>query len=183
MAEAGAPSPITVSYYLQNRGALDAAGAVSIVDGAAHVAAHLDELNADPHVTTISLSGTGGNALTLTLAQALNDTHALAALAKPFSIAVVSSAGEALTASQIAQLSASGVTRAQGDRPICRSDGGAEAGARRGEAGRRTALRRLQRGSDALPAERPAGQRQLPWDRRSGLHVLYDHIWDGRETY
>ncbi len=44
---------------------------------------------------------------------ALNDTHALAALAKPLSIAVVSSAGdiEALTASQIARLSASGVTQ------------------------------------------------------------------------
>ena len=111
MAVAG--TSVTVAYYLRNQAALDAAGAVSIVDGAVHVAAHLDELNADPQVTSITLSGVGGNVLTLTLAQALNDTHALAALAKPFSIAVTSSAGaiEALTAGQFAQLSASGVTQ------------------------------------------------------------------------
>ena len=91
MAVAG--TPVTVAHYLRYQAALDAAGAVSIADGAVHVAAHLDELNADPQVTSILLSGAGGNVLTLTLAQALNDTHALAALAKPFSIAVTSSAG------------------------------------------------------------------------------------------
>ncbi len=46
MVLAGAPA--TVAYYLQNKAALDAAGAVSIVNGAAHIAAHLDERNADP---------------------------------------------------------------------------------------------------------------------------------------
>ena len=91
MAVAG--TPVTVAHYLRYQAALDAAGAVSIANGAVHVAAHLDELNADPQVTSILLSGAGGNVLTLTLAQALNDTHALAALAKPFSIAVTSSAG------------------------------------------------------------------------------------------
>ncbi len=111
MALAGAS--VTVDYYLNNKAALDAAGPVSIVDGAAHVAAHFDELNADPQVSSISLSGVGGDVLTLTLAQALNDVHALAVLVKPFSIAVTSSSGaiEALTAGQIAQLSASGVTQ------------------------------------------------------------------------
>src|SRR5271165_4120168 len=101
-----APS-VTVAYYLQNKAALDAAGPVSIVDGAASIAAHLDELNADPRVTSIALSGVGGNVLTLTLAQVLNDTHALAALAQRYSIAATSSAGaiEALSASEIAQLS------------------------------------------------------------------------------
>ena len=79
MALAGAS--VTVAYYLQNQAALDAAGPISIVDGAAPIAAHFDELNADPEVTSITLSGVGGNVLTLTLAQALNDTHALAALA------------------------------------------------------------------------------------------------------
>ena len=103
-------------YYLQNKAALDAAGPVSIVDGAAHIAAHLDELNADPHVTSISFSGplgANGTPLTLTLAQALNDTHALAAFTSTVCIAATSSAGgiEALTASQIAQLSLSGVTQ------------------------------------------------------------------------
>ena len=51
--------------------------------------------------------------LTLTFAQTLKDTHGLAALAQPFSIAATSSAAgiEALTASQIAELSASGVTQ------------------------------------------------------------------------
>jgi hypothetical protein len=111
-----AGAPVTVAYYLQNKAALDAAGAVSIVDGAAHVAAHLDELNADPQVTSISLSGplhANGAPLTLTLAQALNDTHALAAFSSTVCIAATSSAGtiEALTASQIAQLSFSGVTQ------------------------------------------------------------------------
>ncbi len=114
MALAGAS--VTVAYYLQNQAALDAAGPVSIVDGVASIAAHFDELDADPEVTSITLSGVGGNVLTLTLAQALNDTHALAALAslaQPYSIAATSSAQsiEALTASQIAQLSASGVTQ------------------------------------------------------------------------
>src|SRR5271165_4850423 len=98
MALAGAS--VTVDYYLNNKAALDAAGPVSIIDGAAHVAAHLDELNADPQLSSISLSGVGGNVLTLILAQALNDIHALAVLAKPFSIAVTSSSAaiEALTA-------------------------------------------------------------------------------------
>ncbi|HXZ14716.1 MAG TPA: hypothetical protein VEH77_01855, partial [Roseiarcus sp.] len=108
-----ADAPVTVADYLQNKAALDAAGPVSIVDGAASIAAHLDDLNADPNVTSITLSGVGGNVLTLTLAQTLADTHALAALATPFSIAATSSAGgvEALTTSQIAQLAASGVTQ------------------------------------------------------------------------
>src|SRR5271165_3712801 len=107
-----AGASVTVNYYLNNKAALDAAGRVSIVDSAAHIAAHLDELNIDPQVSSISLSGVGGNALTLTLTQVLNDTHALAVLTEPFSIAVTSSAGaiEALTADQIAQLSASEVT-------------------------------------------------------------------------
>ena len=103
---------VTVDYYLKNKAALDAAGPVSIVGSAAHIAAHLDLLNADAQVLSISLNGAGGNVLTLTLAQALNDTHALAVLAKPFSIVATSSAGaiEALTTDQITQLSASGVT-------------------------------------------------------------------------
>ena len=111
-----AGAPVTVAYYLKNKAALDAAGAVSIVDGTAHIAAHLDELNADPQVTSISFSGpldANGTPLTLTLAQALNDTHALAAFTSTVCIAATSSAGaiEALTASQIAQLSLSGVTQ------------------------------------------------------------------------
>ena len=111
MTVAGASA--TVVHYLQNKAALDAAGPVSIVDGVASIAAHFDELNADPQVTSIALSGVGGNGLALTLAQALNDTHAIAALAKPFSIVTMSSAGaiEALSASEIAQLSASGVSQ------------------------------------------------------------------------
>jgi len=80
MAESVAPSSVTVAYYLQNKTALDATGPVSIVDGASHVAAHFDELNADPEVTSIALNGVGGDVLTLTLAQTLNDTHALGAL-------------------------------------------------------------------------------------------------------
>ena len=108
-----AVASVTVASYLHNQSALDAAGRVSIVDGAASIAAHFDELNADPQITAIGLSGAGGNVLTLTLAQTLNDTHALAALVGPFSIAATSSASgiEALTTSQIAQLSASSVTQ------------------------------------------------------------------------
>ena len=54
-----AVASVTVASYLKNQSALDAAGPVSIVDGAASIAAHFDELNADPQVTSIALSGVG----------------------------------------------------------------------------------------------------------------------------
>ena len=108
-----ASASVTVTYYLQNKAALDAAGPFSIADGAASIAAHLDELNADPNVASISFPGppfpANGTALTLTLAQVLNDTRALSLFTSTACIAATSSAAgiEALDASQIAQFSRS----------------------------------------------------------------------------
>ncbi|HXZ16725.1 MAG TPA: hypothetical protein VEH77_12270 [Roseiarcus sp.] len=113
MAAATANAQVTVAYYLANKALLDAAGNISIVDGASHVAAHFDQLNADPAITSIALNGVGGEVLTLTLAQTLKDTHAVGALKKPFSIAATASAAsiEALTPDQIGDLGWSGVTQ------------------------------------------------------------------------
>ena len=87
-----ASASVRVGSYLKNIATLDAAGTVSIVDGAASIAAHLDELDSDPQVMLITLSGVGGNVLTLTLSQVLHDARALAALTGRYSIAVTGSA-------------------------------------------------------------------------------------------
>lgn len=106
---AGAPATVA---YLQNKAALNAARVISVVDAPAHIAAHLDELNSDPRAFSGPLSA-DSTRLTLTLAQALNDTHALADFTSTVCIAATSSAGgiDTLTASQIEQLSLSGVTQ------------------------------------------------------------------------
>ena len=73
--------PVTLADYLANQAALDALGSIAIADTAANVSANIDVLNADAHVTAITLTGTGNaSALALTVAQALNDTNALGAI-------------------------------------------------------------------------------------------------------
>ena len=73
-------SPVTVAYYLANQAALDANGNVVIADTAANVSTNIDALNADADVTSITLTDAGTPTLTLTVAQALDDTQALGAI-------------------------------------------------------------------------------------------------------
>ena len=70
-------APVTVAGYLANHAALDAAGNIAIADTAANVSGSFDTLNGDAHVASITLTDTGTPTLSLTAAQALNDTHAL----------------------------------------------------------------------------------------------------------
>jgi hypothetical protein len=103
--------PVTVAYYLANQAALDALGAIAIADSAAKVSANIDALNADTLVTSIALTGSGEQVLTLTAAEVLNDTRALSIIG-PYTITIVDTAADlqALTATQITTLSSAGVT-------------------------------------------------------------------------
>ena len=84
---------VTVAYYLANKATLDAAGNIAIADTAANVSANIGALNGDADVTSISLTGTGTPTLALTVAQALDDTHALGAITNAsYAIAVTDTA-------------------------------------------------------------------------------------------
>ena len=106
---------LTVAQALNDTNALGAitngSYAIAVTDTPANVAANFDALNADTHVTSIAPRGGETQMLMLTLAQALNDTRALSIL-DPFTVTVFDTAAglQALTATQIADLSSSGVT-------------------------------------------------------------------------
>src|SRR5882757_7196082 len=61
---------------------------LAVVDSPAAVAAGLDALNANSHVASIALTGTGAQTLTLTSAQAANDTKALAEITTPHTVVI-----------------------------------------------------------------------------------------------
>ena len=84
--------PVTVAYYLANQAALDALGSIAIADTAANVSANIDALNADSDVTAITVTGTGTPTLALTVAQALDDMHALGAITNAYAIDVFDTA-------------------------------------------------------------------------------------------
>ena len=87
--------PVTVAVYLANQAALDAAGNISITDTAADVSASLNALNADADVASITLTNAGTPTLSLTVAPALNDTHALGAITNAsYAIAVTGTAAK-----------------------------------------------------------------------------------------
>ena len=81
-SEAG-QSGVSVAYFLENQAQLDAAGEILITDLAANISASLDALNADAAVQAIDLTDSGTPTLTLTVAQALNDSAALSDIANP----------------------------------------------------------------------------------------------------
>ena len=85
---------------------------LDVVDTAANVSAGLDTLNGDSHVTSIALTDGGTPSLSLTVAQALNDTRALGEIGTPHTITVADTGANisTLTAAQIAGLAAEGVT-------------------------------------------------------------------------
>ena len=87
--------PVTVAAYLANQAALDATGNIAIADTAADVSASFNTLNADAHVTAITLTDTGTPTLSLTVAQALNDTHALGVITNSsYAVAVADTAAD-----------------------------------------------------------------------------------------
>ena len=87
--------------------------AVAVTDTAADVAANLNGLNADGHVTSVTLTDAGQPTLTLTIAQVLSDTTALAEISSPYFIAIADTAAniQALTSAQITTLHAAGVSQ------------------------------------------------------------------------
>src|SRR5208337_4758665 len=109
--DTGTPTlALTVAQALNDTHALgditNASYAIAVTDTAANVAANIGALNADSHVTTLNLTDGGTPALTLTIAQALNDTTALAEIASPYTITISDTAAkiQSLTSAQIATL-------------------------------------------------------------------------------
>lgn len=72
---------VSVAEFLANQASLDAGGYFTISDQSQAISQAFDGLDADWHVTGITV--TDGVPLTLTTAQALNDTYALAAVGNP----------------------------------------------------------------------------------------------------
>ncbi len=99
----------SVAKFLSNQSALDQnPGGFKIVDTAADVSSAFDALNADNVLGSIVLTDSGTPVLTLTVAQALNDTRALGEIANSaYAIAIVDTAAniganlDALNASNI----------------------------------------------------------------------------------
>ena len=85
---------------------------ITISDTAADVAANLDALNADTHVTSIVLTDVGKPTLTLSIQEALNDTRALGEITSPHATALADTAAdiELITSAQAATLKADGYT-------------------------------------------------------------------------
>jgi hypothetical protein len=71
----GLSGSVTVADFLSGKAALDAAGSFTISDTATAVASAIDAINADSHVSAVTLLGTP--TLDLDVAQALGDTRAL----------------------------------------------------------------------------------------------------------
>ena len=72
------PNPATVNEYLSDIAAYDQlAGGIQISDTASAVAADFNALNADSHITSITLTDSGIPVLNLTTTEAGNDTAAL----------------------------------------------------------------------------------------------------------
>ena len=71
---------------------LEISGGFDVSDTAANVAANIDALNADANVTSIVLTDGGTPALSLDVAQALDDTTALGEIVSPYTIAITDTA-------------------------------------------------------------------------------------------
>jgi hypothetical protein len=84
---------VTVAQFQANEALLDQIpGGFAISDKAAQVSAQLAALNGDPNITAIALTNGGTPALTLTVAQALDDTKALSKISGPYAVNVLDTA-------------------------------------------------------------------------------------------
>jgi hypothetical protein len=89
IAVTGLPVTASVSASSADCGALDMiAGGFDVSDMAANVSANIEALNADAYVTSILLVDFTTPALTLDVAEALDDTTALGEIACPYTIAI-----------------------------------------------------------------------------------------------
>jgi hypothetical protein len=102
LADVGMPTlSLSVAQTLNAAGALakitNASYSVAVSDAAANVASHIDALNVDARIGSLTLTDSGTPTLALTVAQVLADTAALAAITNAgYAIAVHGPAGDIL---------------------------------------------------------------------------------------
>ena len=95
---------VTFQQFLANQAALDTLGPIAIADSWSNVAAGLDALSADTNVLSISLTDASAPSMTITAAQAQNDTRALSILSAPWNYTITVSDTAANLAPLLAQL-------------------------------------------------------------------------------
>ena len=111
----------TVAEYVANPSAADAVpDGLNISDTAANVSKILDTLNADPHVDSIAFTDTGTPTLTLSVAQALDDTTALGKITSPHTLAILDGPADiaALTGTKAGALRTNGFTALNATAPV-----------------------------------------------------------------
>jgi beta-glucanase (GH16 family) len=111
----------TVVGFLANQSQLDRTPAgFAILDSATNVVGSLDALNADTHITSITLTDPSVAVLTLTVAQDLNDAAVLSKITGPYKIAMSDSASDigAITLARAAALKVAGVTTINATGPV-----------------------------------------------------------------
>jgi hypothetical protein len=107
------PVAVSTATFLADQSTLDKiVGGFAISDTAANVAQNLDALNADTNVSSIALTDGGAPILTLSIAEALNDTRALSEIASPHRTSLADTAAdiELITSTQASTLQADGYT-------------------------------------------------------------------------
>ncbi len=117
----GGTVTVSVATVLADQPTLDKiVGGFAIADLAATVAANLDALNADAQLKSITLTDGGTPTLTLSIAEALNDTAALSKIVSPHNVAIADTAANiaAITSAQASALEAAGYTRISATGPV-----------------------------------------------------------------
>ena len=107
------PVAVSTSTFLADQPTLDKiGGGFAISDTAADVAANLDALNGDSQVTSIALTDGGTPTLTVSIAEALNDTRALSEITSPHTTALADTAAdiEFITSTEAGALKTDGYT-------------------------------------------------------------------------
>ncbi len=105
------PVAVSAATFLADQPTLDKiVGGFAISDTAADVPANLNALNSDSHVTSIALTDGGTPVLTISIAEALNDTRALSEITSLHTIALADTAAdiELITSTQAAALKTDG---------------------------------------------------------------------------
>ena len=107
------PVAVSTATFLADQPTLDKiVGGFAISDTAADVAANLNALNGDSHVTSIALTDGGTPILTISIAEALNDTRALSEITSLAYDALADTAAdiELITSTQAGALKTDGYT-------------------------------------------------------------------------
>ena len=110
-ASSGGPVVVSVATFLADQSTLDKiAGGFDISDTAADVANNLNALNADLNVSSIALTDAGVPTLSISLAQAENDTRALDEITTPHVVDIADSAPRTITCTEAIYLSSENIT-------------------------------------------------------------------------